>query len=105
MMAYQRSLVLLGCLSVASAFHVSPVKPLARSSALKMAKAVDDEVIVKKVKEIYHDSSKTDYDDMITGIFPGALSNAELETNVVKALSKKGYTERKYPFGYLPLLR
>lgn len=92
MMAYQRSLVLLGCLAVASAFHVSPVTPLARSRALKMAKAVDDEVIVKKVKEIYHDSSKTDYDDMITGIFPGALSNAELETNVVKALSKKGYT-------------
>lgn len=94
MRATQRALVVLGCLSVASAFHVLSIKPLATSSALNMAEAVDDDVIVKKVKEIYHDASKTDYDDMITGIFPGALSNAELETNVVRALSQKGYTDK-----------
>eukprot|EP00566_Odontella_aurita_P017114 CAMPEP_0113559078 /NCGR_PEP_ID=MMETSP0015_2-20120614/18698_1 /TAXON_ID=2838 /ORGANISM="Odontella" /LENGTH=269 /DNA_ID=CAMNT_0000460677 /DNA_START=336 /DNA_END=1145 /DNA_ORIENTATION=- /assembly_acc=CAM_ASM_000160 len=33
----------------------------------------------------------SEFDGIIKGLFPDALSNQELETNVVKALSEKGY--------------
>jgi hypothetical protein len=100
-MIHQRaSLLLLGCLSATYAFQVAPAKPFSRNSAIRMAKDVDvaaeEDVGAKsKVKEIFKDApSPTKYDKMITSIFPGALSNKDLESRVVEVLAGKGYTDK-----------
>jgi hypothetical protein len=57
--------------------------------------AVEDVGAKNKVKEIFKDApSPTKYDKMITSIFPGALSNKDLESRVVEVLAGKGYTDK-----------
>lgn len=53
----------------------------------------DDLAFVNKVKQLFDIAPKTtQYDVMIKLIFPGALSNEQLQSRVVKQLGKKGYT-------------
>lgn len=49
---------------------------------------------ISRVNRMYNEAPKpTQYDAMITSIFPGALSNKELEERVVETLSEElGYT-------------
>lgn len=90
-MAPNTSLVLIGCLSAASAFQI-PSRTIS-SSALFMAPTKEKADAIEKVKEMFEDApAKTDYDDMITSFFPGAISNKELEERVVSKLAEKGYT-------------
>ena len=50
--------------------------------------------VVDKVWNLYQNAPEpSQYDAMITTIFPGALSNKDFETRVVQVLSEKGYTD------------
>lgn len=92
MARYITAVFLLACLKACASFQI-PVKPLSAFSPLHMAPKEVEESVVEKVKEMFKESpEKTDYDDLITSIFPGALSNEELETRVVEVLEKKGFT-------------
>jgi len=56
---------------------------------------VDDLAFVNKVEKLYANAPKTtQYDVMIKLIFPGALSNEQLQSRVVKQLGTKGYTPK-----------
>lgn len=87
-MAPNTALVLLGCLSAASAFQIPSKSVSSARTALRMGSET-----MEKVQAMFEDApAPTEYDDMITSIFPGALSNKVLETKVVQALAEKGYT-------------
>ena len=52
-----------------------------------------DDAILDKVKDIFKSAPElTEYDGTVTAIFPGALSNQQLETRVVSILSDRGFT-------------
>jgi len=87
-----KALLLLSCASSAWSFQAT--KP-SFSRTRMVAKASDDKGIVDKVKDVFKDAPKdepTEYTGNIGKIFPGCISNLELETKVVTLLSKKGFT-------------
>lgn len=107
-------IVLLGCCSFAVAFHHAPTLHVKKNkrwmfmpsssrafsgAAIQSSTYWNDEPeqqlsLVVKVWKLYQNSPEpTQYDAMITSIFPGALANKDLETRVVEVLSEKGYTD------------
>ena len=88
----------LGLIAAAASFQVAPVaKPF--STAIKMAPIEVEEAeesVLDRVKGMFKESpvADTDYEQKIFDVFPGALSNKELETRVVEVLSKKGFTAK-----------
>jgi len=98
MISPRAALLFLGCLSAATSFQIAPVKPYSRTYAIKMAKETVEEIeatgAFAKVLKLFRNSPKpTKYDGKVTSIFPGALSNKDLESRVVEILGEKGYTD------------
>jgi len=99
-MVRNTALVLVCCISAASSFQLAPVKPFSRTrGALKASWPSDQKKpnlsVAEKALDIYKDAPKpTKYDGQVTSIFPGALSNKDLESRVVEVLSEKGYTDQ-----------
>lgn len=74
--------------SSATAFQAGRPTAFSRTN-LNMA----DKSIMEKVKEIYKNSpAPTDYDTIVTDVYPGAISNKDFETRVVSVLAEKGFT-------------
>lgn len=90
-------LQLLGCwMHAASTFQILPRSQTTTSAIYSYSNEHQNQELslVDKVWNMYQNTpAPTDYDDMIISIFPGALSNKDLETRVVHTLSEKGFTE------------
>ena len=73
------------------AFQVSPV---GRSSTRLNIVAGETETAGEKIAKIFagKPSENADFDKLVKTTFPGAISNKELATKVVKVLDGKGYT-------------
>jgi len=75
--------------SSAAAFQAGRPSTAFSRTSLNMA----DGSVMEKVKDIYKDApAPTDYDKVVTDVFPGALSNKDFQTRVVSVLEKKGFT-------------
>jgi len=84
------ALLLLSWFSAASSFCV---RQAAKPFSNIIMRAAEDAIFSDKVKKYFDRAPKpTQYDVMIKLTFPGALSNEQLESRVVKTLEKKGYT-------------
>lgn len=77
------------------AFQVSLKPRFSRTTSLNIVPG-DDEDILDKIKRILEDESAPkedpEFDAIVQSNFPGAINNKQLESRVVGALAKKGYT-------------
>lgn len=93
-MARSTALLLLSSIAAASAFAVPGLSAKSRPfSRPAPAMAVADTDFATKVESLFKGADKsTQYDVMIKLIFPGALSNEQFQSRVVKTLETRGYT-------------
>ena len=86
--------VLLSCVSAACAFQPAAVNSR-RSTSLSITKPGELSAFEKIKLIIASDNDPVEdpeFDKLVKDTFPGAISNAELETKVIDILAKKGYT-------------
>jgi hypothetical protein len=72
--------------SAAGGFQAGRTRAFSRTN-LSMVNSLE------KVKEMYkHSPAPTEYDTLVTKVYPGAISNKDFETRVVSVLADKGFT-------------
>lgn len=92
-MISSKALILLSVLASASAFQPGAFGS-STSRHTTSLNAESSNAVLDKIKSQFAESGQkfdADFDNMVKDAFPGALSNEELETRVVKILSGKGY--------------
>ena len=87
--------ILFALFASTKAFQVSLKPRFSRTTSLNIVPG-DDEDILDKIKRILEDESAPkedpEFDAIVQSNFPGAINNKQLESRVVGALAKKGYT-------------
>lgn len=92
-----RNTALLLCAASAAAFSpLAPLRSTAPAQSSSSLKIVRDEVgVLEKIKQIIiaedYPEENEEFDALVKGTFPGAMSNRELESRVVAILAEKGF--------------